>query len=422
MSAAHPVPLGDILIVDDNIDNIRLLTTVLKNKGYKPRQVTSGIRALEVVGKKAPDLILLDIQMPGLNGFEVCTRLKASAETRDIPVIFITAQGSTESKVQGFSVGGGDYITKPLQVDEVLARVGHQLEIRRLAKGISQRNRQLEQILHALPIPYVITLADGRLYRANRLALDLLGIKGQEMGTITSAEFYADAGEREALINAIFAKGRVQNHELRLKSRRHREFWALVSAALFELDEDMGIFVGINDITARKELELALEKQAMTDPLTGIYNRRAFIEQAEKRYTMARRHNFSLSVLLFDIDHFKRINDTWGHDVGDLALKHFTATVSRTLRETDIFSRIGGEEFAVLLSSDRNDRFMDTARRFLKAVETTPMTFNGGELTMTASAGLSLWPPDTTLDQVLSQADKALYRAKEGGRNRVESV
>jgi len=417
----EPAP-PDILIVDDNTDNLRVLTRVLKERGYKARQVTSGERALDVVRKRPPDLMLLDIQMPEMDGFEVCRHLKADAHTGSIPVIFITAQGDPESKVKGFKAGGSDYITKPFQVEEVLARVGYQLRIQTLTTDLARRNRQQEQILKALPVPYVISRFNGEVYALNDLAQDLFEVDQEDLSSINAEDFYKDQRERDGLIREIFEQGSVQGYEIQFTTRNGKNIWAMVSASIFDLDKGKGIFTGINDITARKKMEMDLEKMAMTDPLTGIHNRRGFINISGRQYMLAQRHKMHLALLLFDIDHFKKINDTYGHDVGDRALIHFVDIVKENLRQSDVFSRIGGEEFTLLLPDADPKGALKMAQRISEIVEGRPLEIRNEKIPMTVSGGLTQWKTDESLDRVLSRADSAMYQAKEKGRNQIVQV
>lgn len=411
---------ADILVVDDNVDNLRILTAVLRDKGYKARQVRSGERALEAVFSKKPNLILLDIQMPGMNGFEVCKQLKSDSATKHIPVIFISAQISLESKVEGFKVGGSDYITKPFQIEEVLARVGHQLEIQTLNRHLDRRNSQLERVLETFPTPYVISTTDGKVIDYNQHSLNLFGVKEEEVEHYDTFEFYADPEERNGLVKDILESGFVYNREIILQSIGGRSIFSLLSASTFDLEGDTAIFVSITDITEQKVLEKNLEQLAMTDPLTGIHNRRAFFELASRQNALAQRSNLPVSVLSLDIDFFKKINDSWGHDVGDQALQHFAQLVSANLREGDVFGRLGGEEFAIILFNAHEEEGRHIGERIRHVVEASSLTLNNStDLHMTVSGGLAVWHENENVDIVLAKADNALYASKKNGRNRI---
>lgn len=414
---------GDILLVDDNAENLRILTDVLRDRGYGVRQVISGAWALEMVERLRPALILLDVQMPGMDAFEVCRIFKSRESTSTIPVIFVTAQDALISRMEGFEAGGSDYITKPFYVEEVIARVAKQLDIQKLARNLARRNRQMEQVLSALPIPYIITRPDGEIHNGNALAMDLFRVRPSDVTEINAEDFYADPEERENMVVKVLDEGLIKNREVKLKTRAGMEFWALISASAIELEKGVGIFIGLTDITLQKELERKLEQLAMTDPLTGILNRRAFASFASKERDRAIRHDHLLAVLELDIDHFKRINDTYGHDMGDKALIHFVGVVRENLRSTDVFGRMGGEEFALILAESDIQGAVASAERLRQAVETSSLTLDENRnLRLTVSCGVTLWGPDELLDLALNRADKALYQAKKEGRNRTAAV
>jgi len=298
---------ANILIVDDIEDNLEILGDLLMFDGYKVEKVMSGEAALEQVQVSRPDLILMDILMPGMNGYAVCTQLKADESTKDIPVVFVSSMGDVESKVQGFKVGAVDYINKPFHHAEILVRVNTHITILRLRQNLEEQNARLEKL-------------------------------------------------------------------------------------------------------------------ANTDYLTNLYNRRRFFHAAEEEFTKAINGGTPFSITLIDLDYFKQINDTFGHLVGDQVLIHVAKLIRTHCRVSDVAARYGGEEFIILHPSINSRIAFQVAERVRKVVEAAPYVYENNEIGVTLSAGVV----DTLVDQnisriddVLGLADKALYRAKDAGRNQV---
>jgi diguanylate cyclase (GGDEF)-like protein len=315
---------ANILVVDDTLENLRLLIKILTEQGFEVRPANSGAAALAAIEAEKPDLVLLDIEMPGMKGFEVCERIKADPDTRDIPVLFLSALDQVFDKVKAFELGGADYITKPFHIEEVLARVNAHLSIRSLVRTLERQNAVLS----------------------------------------------------------------------------------------FE-------------ISTRKEYEAQLKKIAITDPLTKINNRRFFFELAEKELDRARRHKLPLAVILFDIDHFKQVNDTHGHLVGDQVLISLAETCKTTLRNIDIFARYGGEEFIVLMPETDLVEAEIVAQRIRSEIEASNIKSEfltkNTSLTITISLGVTCFTGESelTVPVLVQRADIALYQSKKQGRNRV---
>ena len=296
-----------ILIVDDVDDNLEILGDLLTFDGFNVQPARSGEAALKQVQEFSPDLILLDILMPGMDGFEVCTRLKADEKTKDIPIIFVSSMADVDSKVKGFKVGGVDYINKPFQHAEVLVRVNTHITMLRMRKHLEEQNAELDRL-------------------------------------------------------------------------------------------------------------------ANTDYLTNLYNRRRFFHAAENEFAKSVQSGMPISITLIDLDHFKKVNDTHGHLVGDSVLIHIAQLIRLHCRESDLAARYGGEEFILLHpSTDRRNAFM-VAERIRKWVEVTPFLHEQNEIHVTMSAGvvdIDVCRDCHRIDDVLGLADVALYRAKDAGRNQV---
>lgn len=327
--ASEPVleqPLAaDILIVDDTLENLKLLSSMLTDQGYTVRKATTGKMALKAVQSLPPDLVLLDIMMPDLNGFEVCKQLKSQAETADLPIIFLSALDAPFDKVKAFEVGGADYISKPFQIEEVLVRVSHHLALKAAYQEICSLNTQLE--------------------------------------------------------------ARVSERTQQLTDAHYR-----------------------------------LREAEAYDPLTGLINRSTFIQQVDIALSLSKTQpDEAFALLIMDCDRFKVINDALGHLVGDELLQEIAKSLSRLVRQNDHFAHLGGDEFAILLTSINDIApVVNVADRIL-AMLVQPFCFRGYEIFVNVSIGLVLG--DSSYDhpeQLLRDADIAMYRAKASGKGQYQ--
>jgi len=306
-------PRKRILVVDDHADNVEVLRARLDAKGYEVATASGGEEALQSVADSAPDLILLDVMMPHVDGKEVARRIKNDHRLPFIPIIMQTALDSTQDRVEGLDAGADDYITKPINFSELEARIRSMLRIKALQDDLEKRERELE-----------------------------------------------DMNDR-------------------------------------------------------------LRKMAQTDGLTEVDNRRFLEERLHEMLEHSTRLQEPLACVMCDIDHFKSVNDTHGHQAGDAVLKEFAGVLRDHAREIDRVGRYGGEEFVILLPGTLLDEGVTFAERLRHAVESHTFSFSGGTVRRTMSCGVAAWP-HTDLrreDDLLRAADDALYVAKEMGRNQV---
>lgn len=650
-----PTPKADILLVDDTPENLRVLSQMLSMYGYKARAVTDGSLALTVIQAAPPDLIMMDVNMPNMDGYETCERLKADERTQHIPVIFLSAMGEVEDKVRGFQAGGVDYVTKPFQIDEVLARLETHLSIGRLQAQLEAANRELAERLEELSrtqaaereqrllaemlvqttaavngsldynevldlildnmarvVPHetsnialldkngIVQISRERGYREIGLHDYILSIrlplqsystwaqaaqdhrphvipdtilartwvntpemawcrshacvpiisKGNVIGflnldssiqgffslekverLITFADHAATAIEKASLfrieqhraeqfhiitefsqrITSILNVERLMQEivseikssfgydavgiglteddylimrtaaglslrdqpALRCKiggqgaaswvastgqpllipdvSQDSRYLpWPQETLTRSELavpmkigDQVIGVLnIESSQLDAFDESDLVtvqslanqagvaienarlfqqVQKLAITDGLTGIFNRRHLLELAQHEYERFQRFHRPLSALMLDLDHFKHVNDAYGHPVGDQVLIALTQCCNEHLRATDLFGRYGGEEFLALLPETEHAQAMQVAERLRQKVEEILLSSNKGPVHITISIGVATLDPNSglDLDQLIVKADDALYAAKAAGRNRV---
>lgn len=285
-------------------------------------------------------------------------------------------------------------------------------------RGLQERYKLL---VENAPFPIVISLLDGgRVLFLNPAAATLFQIdRNYAVGKYTR-EFYDDPDVRPEVLGLIRKQGYLDRYQLRLLTGAGKSFWAELSARVIEYEGQDALFLALQDINAQKELEEALTQRAVTDELTGLWNRRRFIEAGLERVSYAERYNSPLSMLMIDLDFFKQVNDNGGHAAGDTVLRRFSRLLEENLRESDSAGRLGGEEFAVLLPNTEKEPAAALAERVRKAVEQEQFRHEGRLIRMTVSIGVAAYcKEEQGLDKVLQAADRALYRAKKEGRNRV---
>ncbi len=295
-----------VLAVDDDEDGLYILRLILSKMKYEVHTAKDGEEALEKADALIPDIILLDVMMPKINGFEVCKRIKRTPEGQYIPIILLTAKNELVSKIEGLECGADEYLTKPYEMGELTARIKSMLRIKQLNDTLRHANRQLEAL-------------------------------------------------------------------------------------------------------------------SITDELTKLFNRRHINKKLDDEFRRATRYKHHLSCLLLDADHFKNVNDTYGHAFGDVVLREIAAILYDTAREVDVCGRFGGEEFIALLPSTDLERAFIVADRVRKKVEAHPFEHEGTTIHRTVSIGISAVPDDLIKDefQLVEWADIAMYAAKTQGRNLV---
>lgn len=292
-----------------------------------------------------------------------------------------------------------------------------------LENEVEKYNRRLEEIIKSSPFPIIISrLTDDKILMANDNAVKLFGLMPTELERYRLRDFFADSDNRQLLTERLEREREVHDFEILAKAiNGDTPFWLLTSANVIDYNYDIAIYSSFQDITSRKNRENLLKNQAIRDPLTSLFNRRYFEDEVNKRIALARSTQAQYSVLMIDADHFKRVNDTYGHKTGDKVLIELSATTERSLRQDDIVARYGGEEFVVFLPDLSAEEAKVVADRLRETISKIVVySDQGAQVTFTVSIGISSSLISDNIDTLIKTSDEALYRAKENGRNRCE--
>lgn len=446
-----------ILVVDDVIPNVKILEAKLSVEYYDVVTAYNGPDALAIALEQQPDLILLDVMMPQMDGFEVCQRLKADKRTAHIPVVMVTALSEAADRIQGLESGADDFLTKPVDDLSLFARVKSLLRLKMMMDEFRLREETSSEM-------GVISMSDRKeeaIQRARILVID-----DNEYSVRMMKEIYAETyditlepnmEEAQTLLRggdfdlAVVSLDSATYDPLRLcsKVRSLEETRQLPILTLVDdADKDKlikGMEIGINDYIMRpidaNELIVRtrtqiLRKQyqdrlrhnfhrsmelAVTDSLTGLYNRRYMSNHLDALLQRAKLDYKPVCVMIMDIDFFKRVNDTHGHDVGDEVIREFSERIGASVRGIDLACRYGGEEFVVVMPDTDLSVASTVSERLRRQISEKPFSASKGalELGLTCSIGVTVSKEEENSDGLLKRADEALYKAKGDGRNRV---
>jgi diguanylate cyclase (GGDEF)-like protein len=539
-----------IMIIDDSTDTLQMLTDILDYHGYRVSPFSSGETALKSMVLGIPDLILLDVAMPIMNGYEICSRLKSDETTSKIPVMFISGRDDTTDKIKAFDAGGVDYITKPFQLTEIIARIETHLSLCRLQKQLEEQNINLQQEIaerkkveeelleHKTHLERLVIKRTAELRNSNKeLQSEITERKNLE-NALEDANFklhslvyeYGLRHQRMSLFNQMLEQLEaclmIEEAYPIIKHFAQKLFHAATGAIYildgnenifksamawgkalsggktfpagdcFSLSEDseekihisiasqpesccrhlthfegknslciplldQGKTFGILHLQQRhskstntrplfedtpegididtKQLAVAmadfvalalvniqlrenLKKQATRDSLTGLFNRRYMEETIKREISRANRYGTPLGIIMLDLDHFKRFNNTFGHEAGDLVLQELGKYLKDNIRKEDIACRYGGEEFTLILPGASLEVTKKRAEMLQQDIQNLHVNYNSKILNnITLSQGVAIYPEHgQTGEAVLQAADYALYRAKRAGRKRVK--
>jgi diguanylate cyclase (GGDEF)-like protein/PAS domain S-box-containing protein len=430
-------PAATILIVDDEIQNCKLLETLLRAEGYLTLSAANGEDALASIAQCAPDLVLLDIMMPGMDGHQVAVILKANPATSNIPIIMVTAHIDRSARLAGLNAGAEEFLAKPVDRAELSLRVRNLLRLKTLGDFLQNHSAILEQQVQARTADLhrfraamdatadaimLVNRTTMRFIEVNATASSMLGYTREELLQMSPTQLgVASLEQLESMYDTIIA-GRGTNPltETQLRRKDGSEFQVEARRHAQRSGADWIIVDVLRDVTERKDAEKRLHHLAHYDALTGLPNRTLFYAILKKTLVWAQDRGLTVAVLVIDLDHFKNVNDTLGHAIGDELLGQFSSRLVQCVRTRDTVGRLGGDEFAlILVMQDGNGQegaalVANKIRDVLRA----PFDLKGHEVAVTASVGITVHPDDASdPETLLKYADTAMYRAKQAGRD-----
>jgi len=440
-----------ILVVDDLAPNRNLLQVKLAAEYYDVLLAESGEEALVVASTEKLDLILMDAMMPGMSGFEACAAIKADPKTWHVPVVMVTALEDTKDRIRGLEAGADDFITKPIDDFNLMARVKSLLRLKMVTDQLlshtghtKANSRPLLEKIHSRSGK--ILLIEDHDFRAEKISKPLrkkhkvvvekdpakalkLASAGMDLIIVSLVSENFDglrvcAGLRfkeESRDVPILIVGDPED-----EARLIRAYDIGINDTLMRPIEKQEMHARVNTLLRRKFYADSLRENfnenlemVVSDPLTGLGNRRYFDRTIEPFFEALEEKGDAFSIMVFDIDHFKRVNDILGHDMGDQILKEVATRLVTNMRAVDVVSRYGGEEFMIAMPKTEESAALVAADRIRALIAGTPIYVDGQALRITTSAGVAQVQKGEQLRDVFKRADDALYKAKQAGRNKV---
>src|SRR5271170_1194473 len=445
-----------VLVVDDILSNVKLLEAKLSAEYFEVITAFNGLECLAKMDAGAPDIVLLDVMMPGMDGFEVCRRIKSNPATAHIPVVMVTALDQPSDRVAGLDAGADDFLTKPVDDAALFARVRSLVRLKMMTDELRMREATgqsmglldpAETLMDANPTGRILIVEDRPesvtwFSEALRPNHELASVD-----TFEEALVRVRGGDYDLIVVSLGMRGfdglRLCSQLRSLPEGRHVPILVVVS------DGDrrkltQALEMGVNDYLTRPvdknelvarvrtqlrkkryadrlrhNVQLSLE-MAITDQLTGLHNRRYMSRHLDNLVETAKISGKPIAFVIMDIDYFKAVNDSYGHDIGDEVLKEFAARIAANVRGIDLACRYGGEEFVVVMPDTDVAFAMSVSERLRKSIETTPFPISRDprNLKLTISIGIAGSEGESdSAAALLHRADQALYRAKRTGRN-----
>lgn len=421
-----------VLVVDDQPANRIALEALLDDFDIELLQAASGREALDLLAQHDVAVVLLDVQMPGMDGYEVAREMQEQARTRAVPIIFVTAiNRDMEHVLHGYASGAVDFLTKPIIPEVLQSKVRVFLELDRRGRELSDANTALsrtlqeverlkhhnELLLKSIGEGIVSLDRRGNIIFANPAAQTLFGETAPIIGDSFVSHLSGNSAERNVteMLKTCLADSRWTG--MVAARRQNLSFPAELIAT--PLKDDKGFIAGVSiafqDVSERQQREQALRRESEMDPLTGLINRRGFERLLPSRLAYGGQ---KLALLYLDLDGFKEINDSHGHQAGDVILREAAGRLQQAMRQSDLIARVGGDEFCILVTGDAPTDAARSVADKLVHVCSEPLRFGNATVTLGASIGIAV-PDGTSLPEVLlRRADEAMYKAKREGGNR----
>lgn len=448
---------GRILVVDDIPANVRLLEAKLSSEYFDVITAANGPQALEIARRESPDIVLLDVMMPGMDGFEVCQRIKSDPVTSHIPVVMVTALSDVSDRVRGLEAGADDFLTKPVRDVALFARVRSLVRLKMVTDEWRLRQQTSAQLGIVLPTEDAEDYGRARVLICESSPIEIANLQEvlsrdghalQTVRTIAEAQPLAAQGGHDLVIVDLAlgddAALRFCSH-LRAQERTRQTPILLIAeedqTAKLAKSLDLGVNdyliqpIDRNELLARVRTQIRRRRyqdrlrstymqslsMALTDQLTGLYNRNYLLTHLSGLMQRTLASGKAMALAMIDVDTFKQVNDTHGHAAGDEVLAELAQRMMHYTRNFDTIARFGGEEFVVVMPDTNPELAMMVAERLRVRIFDTPFRLkNGMELPITISIGVAVSRHrDDKADNLLERADRALYAAKHEGRNRV---
>ncbi len=450
-----------ILVVDDIPANVKLLEAKLTQEYYEVITANSGAEAIQCAKDESPDLILLDVMMPEMNGFEACKILREDPETSHIPIIMVTALSEKKDRIQGLEAGADDFLTKPVNDMALFARVKSLVRLKVMVDELRLRGQtgiefgMDNKIDKAAMVDAKIMVIDDDVVESRKI-MEKLSNFTQNVFNITDMNNVVEQLQGHNIDVVLVSTQMTESDGLRICSQiRGNESTRAISiiGVVDEMDTQSiikGLEIGLNDyivspldvneLLARVKTQIKRKKYqdalrtnfqtsvslAVTDSLTGLYNRRYMDSHLENMMKDCNENDRPMCAMILDIDHFKEVNDTHGHDVGDEVIKQFAERISQNMRPADMVVRYGGEEFTVFLPGTNLEMGAIAAERMRQRIANLPfkVSTEKGSLAKTCSIGITTLnrAGGDTPEMVIKRADDALLEAKRTGRNKVVAL
>ena len=423
-----------VLVVDDDMAGLLMASETLENAGFEVFEAEDGLEAIEQYDKNQPDLVVMDVVMPRMNGFDSCALIRKSDGGEHVPILMITGLDDVDSIQQAYEAGATDFVTKPINFFLLPYRIRYMMRSAKFADDLRTSQVKLDKAQRIAKLGHWEWMPNNDLFVWSGECKNILN--AESLGNKLELFLNAIHEEDRSLVSNILERAQTDagrfSFDFRTRSNEQNEDTRIIHVEA-EPESENHMVGTIQDITERTNAEEQIHNLAYYDLVTGLPNRAHLYDMISLSLTHSKQHTEKFALLFLDLDHFKQVNDTLGHNAGDLLLRQVSARLQDAIRQTDavsrheelqgnksteVIARLGGDEFVVLLN--RVERVEDAAYIARRICKELAKSFNldGNEISITTTIGISLFPSDgDTAEQLLKHADVAMYHAKEQGRN-----